>query len=148
MRAPSSTLVVDAAILVAATRGRSSGALLEAARVTALVTTDRVVHEARRRIELGLKRPELLDVLDALIAEMTIVPVAALTHVLGRGEAALRDAVASRNGSTRDAHVLALAWSVEADIWTTDRDFAGTGVATWSTPNLMRALADATDNRV
>ena len=53
---------------------------------------------------------------------------------------ALRDAVASRNGSTRDAHVLALAWSADADIWTTDRDFAGTGVATWSTPNLMRSL--------
>ena len=25
---------------------------------------------------------------------------------------------------------------------TTDRDFAGTGVASWSTPNLMRALAN------
>ena len=147
MRSPSSTLVVDAAILVAATRGRSSGALLEAARAAALVTTDRVVHEARRRIELGLKRPELLDILHALVAEMTIVPVAALTSVLERGEATLKDAVASRNGSTRDAHVLALAWSVEADIWTTDRDFAGTGVATWSTPNLMRALADAANNR-
>jgi len=53
----------------------------------------------------------------------------------------LRDAVASRNGSVRDAHVLALAWSVDGDIWTTDRDFAGTGVASWSTPNLMRGLA-------
>lgn len=148
MRAPSSTLVVDAAILVAAARGRSSGAILAAARTAVLVTTDRVVHEARRRIELGLKRPELLDILDALTAEMTIVPVAALTPVLGRSEVTLRDAVASRNGSMRDAHVLALAWSVEADIWTTDRDFAGTGVATWSTPNLMRGLADAAHDRV
>jgi len=52
-----------------------------------------------------------------------------------------RDAVASRNGSIRDAHVLVLARSVEADIWTIDRDFAGTGVASWSTPNLMRGLA-------
>ncbi|HKU96982.1 MAG TPA: PIN domain-containing protein [Vineibacter sp.] len=148
MRAPSSTLVLDAAILVSAARGRSSGAILAAARTAALVTTDRVMHEARRRIELGLKRPELLDILDALAAEMTIVPVAALTPDLERSEATLRDAVASRNGSTRDAHVLALAWSVEADIWTTDRDFAGTGVATWSTPNLMRGLADAARDRV
>ena len=31
----------------------------------------------------------------------------------------------------------------EADIWTIDRDFAGTGVASWSTPNLMRGLAGA-----
>ena len=143
MRAPTSTLVVDAAVLVAAARGRSSGALLEAGRSASLVTTDRVVHEARRRIELGLRRPELLAIIDGLLAEMTVVPVAALTPVLAESEIALSDAVTSRNGSIRDAHVLALARSVEADIWTTDRDFAGTGVASWSTPNLMRGLARA-----
>jgi predicted nucleic acid-binding protein len=143
MKAPASTLVIDAAILVAAARGRSSGAILEVARTGVLATTDRVVHEARRRIELGLKRPDLLTVIDALIAEMTVVPVAALASLLPRSEIALREAVASRNGSSDDAHVLALAWSVEADIWTTDRDFAGTGVASWSTPNLMRGLAEA-----
>lgn len=142
MKRPSTTIVVDAAILIAAVRGRSTGAILKTAESAILVTTDRVVQEARRRIELGLKRPELLDVLDDLAALLTVVPVAALEPVLVRCEESLRDAVASRNGSTRDAHVLALAWSVEADVWTTDRDFAGTGVATWSTPNLMRGLAD------
>jgi predicted nucleic acid-binding protein len=143
MKAPSSTLVLDAAVLVSAVFGRSTGAILEAQRASALITTDRVVHEARRRIELGLKRPELLEVLDDLASALTIVPVAALEPFLAACEVALRDAVASRNGSTRDAHVLALAWSAEADVWTTDRDFAGTGVATWSTPNLMRRLAEA-----
>jgi predicted nucleic acid-binding protein len=147
VKAPSSTLVIDAAILVAAARGRSSGAVLAAARAARLVTTDRVVQEARRRIELGLKRPDLLVIVDALIAEMTIVPIAALASVLIHSEIALRDAVPSRNGSISDAHVLALAWSVEADIWTTDRDFAGTGIATWSTPNLMRGLAEAAKDR-
>jgi hypothetical protein len=132
--------VVDAAILIAAARGRSSGAILLAARAAALVTTDRAVDEARRRIELGLKRPELNAIVDALIIEMTVVPIAALSTLLPRAETALRDAVASRNGSTDDAHALALAWSIDADIWTTDRDFAGTGVATWSTPNLILAL--------
>jgi predicted nucleic acid-binding protein len=146
MKAPASTLVLDAAILVAAARGRSSGAILEAARAAVLVTTDRVVHEARRRIELGLKRPDLLAIIDALIAEMTVVPVAALASLLTQSEIALREAVASRNSSSDDAHVLALAWSVEAEIWTTDRDFAGTGVASWSTPNLMRGLAEAAGN--
>jgi predicted nucleic acid-binding protein len=141
MRAPSSTLVVDAAILISAVFGRSTGAILEAQRGSALVTTDRVVHEARRRLELGVGRPELLDLLDDLVDALTIVPVAALEPLLGPCETALRDGVASRNGSTRDAHVLALAWSAEADVWSTDRDFAGTGVATWSTPNLMRRLA-------
>ena len=148
MSVPSSTLVVDAAVLVAAARGRSSGAVLEAARAAALVTTDRVVQEARRRIELGLKRPELLAIVDGLIAQMTIVPVAALMPILLRSEVVLKDAVASRNGSIKDAHVLALAWSVDADIWTSDRDFAGTGVATWSTPNLMRGLAEAAEGSI
>jgi predicted nucleic acid-binding protein len=143
VRAPSPTLVVDAAILIAAVRGRSSGAMLRAAEGAILVTTDGVVQEARRRIELGLKRPELLAVLDDLAELLTVVPVVALEPFLGRCEEALRDAVPSRNGSLRDARVLALAWSVDADVWTTDRDFAGTGVATWSTPNLMRALAEA-----
>ena len=147
MRAPSSILVIDAAVLVAAARGRSSGAMLEAARAAVLVTTDRVVHEGRRRVELGLKRPDLPAIIDALAAELTIVPVAALTSILASSEVALRDAVPSRNGSTRDAHVLELAWSVEADVWTTDRDFAGTGIATWSTPNLIRALAEGALDR-
>jgi predicted nucleic acid-binding protein len=146
MRAPSSTLVLDAAVLVAAVRGRSSGAILAAAGAALLLTTDRVVHEARRRIELGLRRPELVEVLYALIAEMTVMPVAALAPHLARSEIVLRDAVPSRNGSIRDAHVLALAWSVDADVWTTDRDFAGTGIATWSTANLMRGLADAAND--
>jgi predicted nucleic acid-binding protein len=143
MKAPSSTLVLDAAVLVAAARGRSSGAILVAASAASLMTTDRVIYEARRRVELGLKRPELLEVLYALIAEMTVVPVAALAPHLPRSEMVLRDAVPSRNGAIQDAHVLALAWSVDADVWTTDRDFAGTGVATWSTANLMRGLANA-----
>lgn len=142
MRTPSTTLVIDAAILVAAVRGRSSGALLTAAGRAVLVTTDRVVQEARRRIALGLKRPDLLDLLDDLVELLTIVPVASLEPVFARCEETLRDSVPSRNGSSRDAHVLALAWSVEADVWTTDRDFAGTGVASWSTPNLMRGLAE------
>lgn len=147
MRAPSAALVLDATILISVVFGRSVGAILEAQRAAVLVTTDRAVEEARRRIELGLKRPDLLAVIDVLTETMTVVPLAALTPLMARSESALRDAVASRNGSTRDAHVLALAWNADADIWTTDRDFAGTGVATWSTTNLMRALAEAADDR-
>ncbi len=143
MRAPSSTLVLDAAILISAAFGRSAGAIRRAGETADLVTTDRVLHEARRRIELGLKQPDLLELLDALAEAITVVPVAALEPLLASCEVTLRDAVASRNGSTADAHVLALAWWADADVWTTDRDFAGTGVAAWSTPNLMRGLAQA-----
>jgi predicted nucleic acid-binding protein len=142
MRAPSLTLVLDAAVLISASFGRSAGAIRDVQRTRALVTTERVVHEARQRIELGLKRPELLVVLDNLTTAMTVVPMASLEPLLAESDVTLREAVARRNGSTRDAHVLALAWSANADVWTTDRDFAGTGVATWSTPNLMRGLAE------
>lgn len=143
MRTPSSTLVLDATVLISAAFGRSTGLIKQAQRAAALATTDRVIQEARRRIELGLRRPDLLDVLEDLTKTITVIPVDALQPLLALSETVLRDAVASRNGSTRDAHVLALAWSVNADVWTTDRDFAGTGVATWSTPNLMRSLAEA-----
>jgi predicted nucleic acid-binding protein len=134
--------VLDAAILVAAVRGRTSGAILKVSQLTALVTTERVVAEARRRIELGLKRADLLPVFAELLEEVTVVPMDSLVPLVSDAENSLRLAPASGNGSIRDAHVLALAWDTGADIWTTDRDFAGTGVATWSTPNLMRALAE------
>ena len=87
-----------------------------------------------------MKRPELLEILQTLVTDITVTAVDDLTHRLSDAERSLREAVASHNGSTGDAHILALAWQADADIWTSDRDFAGTGVATWSTPNLMRAL--------
>lgn len=143
MKAPSSILVVDAAILIAALLGRSAGAFADVAAGVALITTDRAVAEARRRLELGLRRPELALLLDALVAEVEVAPVESLPSPLDAAERALRNAVPSRNGTVSDAHMLALAWEIDADIWTHDRDFAGTGVASWSTSNLMWALAGA-----
>jgi predicted nucleic acid-binding protein len=140
-RLPTTTLVVDAAILVAAARGRGSGAVLLVASACRLVTTDRAISEARRRIQLGLKRPELLPVLEGLCDHLSIIPVAAMTELVLEAEIALRDAVPSRNGSITDAHLLATAWALEADVWSPDRDFAGTGVASWSTANLVQAVA-------
>ncbi len=145
MLPPSSALVVDAAVLIAAVLGRSHGALLTTGNARWLLTTDRVLDEAKRRVGLGMGRPELLERLDALAAMMSVIPAERLSAYMPAAETGLRDAVPSRNGSIRDAHVLALAWTADADVWTTDRDFAGAGVATWSTPNLMRALASADD---
>ncbi|TXN73878.1 hypothetical protein FV228_07200 [Methylobacterium sp. WL18] len=39
----------------------------------------------------------------------------------------LTHAVASCNGSTSDAHLLACAWTFDAGIWSHDRGFVGTG---------------------
>jgi predicted nucleic acid-binding protein len=140
MKTVSSTLVVDAAILLAAVLGRTTGAMLEAQRHCALVTTDRAIAEVSRRIELGLQQPELLGVLAGVANQMTIAPLSMLDGDMARAAAALCDTVPNRSGATSDAHILALSWAVDGDIWTHDRDFAGAGVATWSTINLMRAF--------
>jgi predicted nucleic acid-binding protein len=135
--------VVDAAVLLAATIGSGADVLSRVGRSAVLVTTDRAVEEAQRRIEFGLKRPDLIPLLHALVEELTVEPVAPLSDRLPLGQDMLRDATPARNGSTSDAHLLLLAWAIEADIWTHDRDFAGTGVATWSTINLLRGLGQA-----
>lgn len=122
--------------------GRNASAVETAARVRDLVVTERSIEEARRRIGLGLKLPEVLPALELIASSMTVVLTRDIVGAIPRAEVALKDAVASQNGSTRDAHILACAWVVDADIWSFDRDFAGTGVASWSTANLMRALAE------
>lgn len=142
MRPPKAAIVVDTSVLIACSRGRSTGALLAASDRCALVVTDRTIAEARRRIEFGLRTPEIMPVLDGLLDGISVVFASEIGHDIARAETVLRDAVASRNGSTSDAHVLACAWVLDADIWSFDRDFAGTGVASWSTANLMRALAE------
>ncbi|HEY1753454.1 MAG TPA: PIN domain-containing protein [Caulobacteraceae bacterium] len=139
MRPPPAVLAVDAAILISALIGRSAGALLDVGRYVRLATTDRAMIEVTRRVGLGLNRPDLLGPLDVLVADFDVVAVETLGPLV---EAAitLREAVASRNGSANDAHILALAWELNAEIWSHDRDFAGTGVATWSTVNLVRVV--------
>lgn len=135
-------LVVDAAIFIAAVMGRGDGALVEAAQARTLITTNRAIEEAGRRISLGIKRPDLLPILEGFAALVKAPALAPAPSNLAEVRDVLRDAVPSRNGSTNDSHILALAWNTDADIWSSDRDFAGSGVASWSTPNLLRALRD------
>jgi len=79
----------------------------------------------------------------AALLELLDVPSAdRYEHSLAEAADTLRNAVASRNGSDKDAHILALAWTYDADIWSHDRDFAGTGWPVWSSANLAAALAD------
>ena len=72
---------------------------------------------------------------------MRIAAEDAYGHRLEEAGEVLRLAVPSRNGSMGDAHILALAWSFDADIWSHDRAFAGTGWPSWSNANLRAALA-------
>lgn len=141
MRSPSPVLVIDANVLISAAFGRSSPIIKKVAAARVVITTERAVQEAKRRIALGMKRPDLLAMVDTLMASIAVVPATDTESNLSDCECLLREAVDSRNGSIKDAHILALAGMADADIWSSDRDFAGTGIASWSTPNLLRGLA-------
>lgn len=143
MKRPSAILVVDANIVLSCALGLRGGDVLAfVGRHRLLAISQRAVDEigkvAMRLVEDGHPTayfaPPLVEDLK-VIGEMEysqLIPEAAKTLML---------APASRNGGSDDAHVLALGWSAEADIWSHDRDFAGTGWPSWSTANLRAALA-------
>jgi len=142
---PSPSLVVDANIVVRGVLGHATRALIYD------VAAQRALHTSIRAVE------ECLGVLGRLGASaerdrVALADLLALIEVHDRATYApretqaadvLRLASASRNGSTRDAHLLALAWALDADIWSHDRDFAGTGWPSWSNGNLLAALGVA-----
>ena len=135
------SIVVDANILISAVLGRAAR-LTEFRRVAGtvpLLTTDEVIREATGVVRHV--RPEAMPAANGLFALVRMVPVESLGPLrLVEAARFLQRAPQSGNGLQADAHVLALADIAEADIWTHDRDFAGTGIPTWSTANLMAAL--------
>jgi predicted nucleic acid-binding protein len=141
VRPPADVLVVDSAILIAAVWGNKYQALVSVSERRSLMITERTLAECTRRLALGMKRPDLVPAFSRLITLMERKSVDDLAVYLAAAEMALADSIPGGAGSTNDAHVLACAWSEDADIWSFDRDFAGTGVASWSTANLLRALA-------
>lgn len=95
-----------------------------------------MISHARDRLPYAIEdAAALLELLDAPSADR-------YNYLLAEATDVLRNAVASRNGSVNDAHILALAWTYDADIWSHDRDFAGTGWPSWSSANLAAALAE------
>lgn len=141
-RPPSATLVADANILVRAVLGRAGlGPLLRVAELRTLITTAEVEREARRVLgDARFARPTPDPLADATFAIVPSRPSAYYASLLDDAGRVLTEAAASANGSAADAHVLALAWVADADIWSHDRDFGGTGWPSWSTRNLRRAL--------
>ncbi|WP_201842196.1 PIN domain-containing protein [Microvirga zambiensis] len=133
-------LVVDANILVAAVLGSTTGAHLDLiSGRRSLITSEEAFDEAYRVV--GHIRPNDLSVLEGLLDLLTIIAREDVANEdMATAEMVLRSAPASRNGSVTDAHLLALAWTLDADLWSHDRDFAGTGWPSWSTSNLLAAV--------
>lgn len=143
LRSPSRTLIVDANIVVSVAIGlRSRPAFNEVQARRSLWTSERACQEMLRRVSgLAGKVERASDVATQVLHLISIADERLYRARLDEAEHVLRLAVPSRNGSVRDAHILALAWTLDADIWSHDRDFAGTGWPSWSNANLRAALA-------
>ena len=144
-RAPSSVLVVDANIILSVVLGRRSRPVFEQviAERTVVIST-RAAEEVRGvlRHAAGLSG-EVARHAEALLSGIVVVDEAVYADLAVAACRVLEVAVASRNGSTADAHLLACAWAFDADIWSHDRDFAGTGWPSWSNANLSRSVGKA-----
>lgn len=144
-RRPSNVLVIDASIILGIVLGKRSRPIFELVMATRLLTTSaRAKDEVMgcvRDLQHGL--PMMTAIATDMLKLISVADEAAYGSRMEAAAHVLQRAPASRNGSMRDAHILALAWSLDADIWSHDRDFAGTGWPSWSSANLRAALADA-----
>jgi len=142
-------LVVDANILVGELLRQRGRALFRDARL-ALVITDvvwgEVRHELGQRIALieraGRVSPDavrdlLQDALDTATFRLAVV---------GAREYATMEHVARRRipRDPSDWPTVALAMTIDADIWTQDADFLGCGIPTWTTETLIAHLEEVT----
>ncbi len=142
--APSASLVVDANIvlgIVLGVRGRRTWDEVSSRR--RLIMPVEAVTEVMTVASHMLDRSPRALIRAAALIELIAVPTAdRYEAAIDRAADVLRLAPPSRNGSEKDAHILALAWTYDADIWSHDRDFAGTGWPSWSSANLAVALSE------
>jgi predicted nucleic acid-binding protein len=129
------TIVLDANVLMRAVLGRRVAGLLEtfAAQVTFLApevafddVREHLVTVLTKRGELEALQPNL----DKLTALHTVV------QAMDQAEYAVMKPTALARIGPRDPDdwpILACALLLNCPIWTEDRDFFGTGVATWTT---------------
>ena len=143
-RVPSADLVADSNILlgiVLGARGRTTWRRVQARRrlLISVEAVTEVMTVASRMLD---RQPNALKRATELIELLDVPPAHRYETMLDAAASILRDAPPSRNGSAADAHILALAWTYDADIWSHDRDFAGTGWPSWSSANLAASLSE------
>ncbi len=129
-------IILDANILIRYALGNRVPALLAAHTAAGdFLAPDTAFEEARRNLPAILRaRGESSSVEVAVLAALDAV-TAIVTPVPAGSYEPMRAAALARLGR-RDPHdwqVLACALLLNCPIWTEDRDFFGTGVATWTT---------------
>jgi hypothetical protein len=109
--------------------------------VTSAHTVDEIRGVLRGRPNLPSGAAERAE---ALLSGIGVIEEAVYAGLLEGAAGVLTKAVASGNGSMADAHLLACAWTFDADLWSHNRDFAGTGWPSWSNANLSEAIGSPT----
>ena len=134
-------LVLDANILVRAALGpRARGIVERYAADMGLFVPAFCVDEAREHLpgivrKRGWDAAPIMVALDAALEMLQVVDASMYADTMDEALARLG------NRDPDDAHVLALALTLACPIWTEDRDFFGTGVATWTSAQVERYFA-------
>ena len=129
-------IILDANILIRYALGKRVPALLTAHTASCdFLAPDTAFAEARRNLPLILRaRGEVISVEAAVLAALDEV-TAIVTPVPASSYEPMRAPALARIGQRdpQDWPVLACALLLNCPVWTEDRDFFGTGVATWTT---------------
>jgi len=140
------SLILDANILIRAVLGKRVIPLIadNTERVTFLVPRT-AISEAQRHLARLIDKHGI----DLDMAELSLDKLLSLVIPLDDMEfEPWRDEAISRIG-TRDIDdwpILAAALAIDCPIWTEDRDFFGTGIATWTTDRVELFFRNSTEN--
>jgi len=141
-------LVLDANILIRAVLGtRVIHLLADNAERVAFLTPSSAIDDARKHLAHLIDKHGLdVDVAMATLDEALRLVIALPDEELEPW----RDEAISRIGSVDmdDWPIVAAALEIDCPIWTEDRDFFGTGVATWTTDRVELFFSNtSTENR-
>ncbi len=134
-------IVLDANILIRGILGEQVSRLLAQYNdQVRFFTTDVCYEEVRRHLPTILQKRgmepapflQAIDLLEAVVAPLT-------AEIYSEFEVESKSRIAARD--EQDWPLLALALALDCPIWTEDKDFFGTGVATWHSQNVERYLA-------
>lgn len=138
-------LIVDANILVGELLRDRGRVLVAEPRLELFIAStawNETRHELRKRAQLFAERRGLQP--SALQELLTLAVEAAERQVtvVGEDEYSTQEVEARRRipRDPDDWPTVAMALTLEADIWTSDGDFLGCGVATWTTETLLAKL--------
>jgi predicted nucleic acid-binding protein len=137
------TLVIDANIVLRAIFGKQASQILSKFEGAEFYTPEHCLKEARKNLPAIAKRKQVdpasaVQLLDRLLEEGMVLQVDHSSYDLLKNRAVPRTA----KHDPTDWPVIAVALLLNSPIWTEDRDFFGTGIATWTTDRVEIYVRD------